>query len=70
MTTREAPVAAVTPLAPDAEHVVPHWRSRVHARRWEIVRWLSPLVVLLAWQAGSAWGLIDPEILPAPQTIA
>ncbi|CAM5740698.1 ABC transporter permease [Mycolicibacterium aubagnense] len=70
MTTREAPVAAVTPVAPDTEPAVPHWRSRVHARRWEIVRWLSPLVVLLFWQAGSAWGLIDPEILPAPQTIA
>ncbi|MUL47252.1 ABC transporter permease [Mycobacterium sp. CBMA293] len=68
MTTREAPLAAAStePAAIQA----PAWRRRVYARRWEIVRWLSPLVVLIAWQAGSAWGLIDPEILPAPQTIA
>ena len=70
MTTRDASVAAA---AVGTEPVVTpsvSWLDRVQAQRWEIVRWLSPLVVLLAWQAGSAWGIIDPAILPAPQTIA
>lgn len=70
MTTREAPVAAAAPGTEPAAVQAVSWRGRVHARRWELVRWLSPLAVLIAWQAGSAWGLIDPEILPAPQTIA
>jgi sulfonate transport system permease protein len=70
MTTREAPVAAAAPGTEPAAVQAVSWRSRVHARRWEIIRWLSPLAVLLLWQAGSAWGLINPEVLPAPQTIA
>ncbi len=73
MTTREAPVAAVAQVAPGTEPAAVQaisWRGRVHARRWEILRWLSPLAILILWQAGSAWGLIDPAILPAPQTIA
>ena len=70
MTTRESPVAAATLPAETIATPPFSWLDRVRARRWEIVRWLSPLVVLIAWQAGSAWGLIDPAILPAPQTIA
>ncbi|MDX1876502.1 ABC transporter permease [Mycolicibacterium sp. 141076] len=70
MTTREAPVAAAAPGTEPAAVQPVSWISRVRARRWEILRWLSPLAVLILWQAGSAWGLIDPEVLPAPQTIA
>lgn len=70
MTTREAPVAAAAPGTEPAAVQAVSWLSRVRARRWEIIRWLSPLAVLILWQAGSAWGLIDPEVLPAPQTIA
>ncbi|WP_020099730.1 ABC transporter permease [Mycobacterium sp. 360MFTsu5.1] len=70
MTTREAPVAAAAPGTEPAAVQAVSWLSRVRARRWEIIRWLSPLAVLFLWQAGSAWGLINPEVLPAPQTIA
>jgi sulfonate transport system permease protein len=70
MTTRDAPVAAAR-LEPE-QVAAPglSWRDRIRTRRWEIVRWLSPLAVLLAWQAASASGLINPDVLPAPQTIA
>ncbi|MGB8406664.1 MAG: ABC transporter permease [Mycobacterium sp.] len=70
MTTRHSSVATT---AIGSEHVAASslsWHQRIRARRWEIVRWLSPLLVVFVWQAGSAWGLIDPDILPAPQTIA
>lgn len=69
MTTRNTLVAAA---ATDANTPVttPSWRERILNRRWEIIRSISPVVVLLIWQAGSAWSLIDPDILPAPSTIA
>lgn len=70
MSTHDSSVAAA-PI--ETEHVAApliSWRDRIRARRWEIVRWSSPLAVLIIWQIGSAWGLIDPDILPAPQTIA
>jgi sulfonate transport system permease protein len=70
MTTR-SPLAAATPLAAgSATAPTPSWHERVRVRCWEILRWLSPLAVLIIWQAGSAWGIIDPDILPAPQKIA
>lgn len=64
--------ATSAPTATDAEHVAAQeisWRQRLRQRQWEVVRWLSLVVVLAAWQAGSALGLIDPDILPAPQII-
>lgn len=70
MTTRDSPVATATLPAESIAAPSFSWLGQLRARRWEIVRWLSPLAVLVAWQAGSAWGLIDPAILPAPQTIA
>lgn len=69
MTTRNTLVAAAATDS-DALESGPSRREWVLERRWEIVRFLSPLAVLLIWQAGSAWGLIDPDILPAPSTIA
>ncbi|WP_255794102.1 ABC transporter permease, partial [Mycobacteroides abscessus] len=69
MTTRNTLVAAAATDS-DAPESGPSRREWVLERRWEIVRFLSPLAVLLIWQAGSAWGLIDPDILPAPSTIA
>ncbi|AGM28748.1 aliphatic sulfonates transmembrane abc transporterprotein [Mycobacteroides abscessus subsp. bolletii 2B-1231] len=69
MTTRNTLVAAAATDS-DAPVSSPSRREWVFERRWEIVRFLSPLAVLLIWQAGSAWGLIDPDILPAPSTIA
>ncbi|SIA42448.1 aliphatic sulfonates transport permease protein ssuC [Mycobacteroides abscessus subsp. bolletii] len=69
MTTRNTLVAAAATDS-DGPESSPSRREWVLERRWEIVRFLSPLAVLLTWQAGSAWGLIDPDILPAPSTIA
>lgn len=43
MTTLEATVAAVAQVAPGTEPAAAQsvsWRSRVDARRWEIIRWL------------------------------
>ncbi|ORA58148.1 ABC transporter permease [Mycobacteroides franklinii] len=69
MTTRNTLVAAAATDS-DASVSRPSRRERIFGRRWEIIRFLSPFTVLLIWQAGSAWGLIDPDILPAPSTIA
>ncbi|MBL3747865.1 ABC transporter permease, partial [Mycobacteroides abscessus subsp. massiliense] len=56
MTTRNTLVAAAATDS-DAPVSSPSRREWVFERRWEIVRFLSPLAVLLIWQAGSAWGL-------------
>ena len=37
--------------------------------RWSILRWSSPLALLLLWQLLSATGLIRGDVLPAPQLI-
>lgn len=68
MTTRDIQVAAASPESARSYEAV-SLRDRVWGRRWEILRWLSPLAVLALWQAGSSWGLIDPEVLPAPSAI-
>lgn len=39
-------------------------------RRWSLLRLASPLVLLLAWQLGSALRLIPEDVLPAPTLIA
>jgi len=69
MTTRDSPATAAIGAGPVVAPTV-SWRRRLHVRRWEILRWLSPLAVLVIWQAGSAAGLIPADVLPAPQTIA
>jgi len=35
-----------------------------------ILPWLVPIVVLLAWQAGSQFGVIQANVLPAPSAVA
>jgi sulfonate transport system permease protein len=35
-----------------------------------ILPWLVPVLVLLAWQAGSQFGLIEANVLPAPSAVA
>ena len=34
-----------------------------------VVPWLIPLLLLLCWQAGSALGLLDTQVLPAPDAV-
>jgi len=70
MTTRDSSVttARVVRAEKSPAPAASLWR-RLRDRRWEIVRWISPVVLLLIWQAGSAAGIIPADILPAPQTI-
>ncbi len=37
--------------------------------RWNILRWSSPLALVVLWQLLSAIGLIPGDVLPAPQLI-
>ena len=37
--------------------------------RWSILRWSSPVALLVLWQLLSAAGLIPGDVLPAPQLI-
>ena len=60
MTVTTAQLAA--PLAPVTR--------RRGQRRWTLVRWASPLVLLALWQLGSALGIIPQDVLPAPSLIA
>ncbi|MBO9710163.1 MAG: ABC transporter permease subunit [Caulobacter sp.] len=38
--------------------------------QWSRARWLSPLVLLALWEAGSRLGVIPPRVLAAPSTVA
>jgi sulfonate transport system permease protein len=55
-------LAAPLATAPDVNH---RWRHR----KWGVIRLASPLVLLAAWQLGSALGLIPHDVLPAPSLI-
>jgi sulfonate transport system permease protein len=39
------------------------------ARRWGIIRLLSPVALVVGWQLLSASGLLSADVLPAPQLI-
>ncbi|MFC6003688.1 ABC transporter permease, partial [Streptomonospora nanhaiensis] len=54
-----APAAPGGPAAP---------APRARRRAWQ--RWLSPLALLVLWQAGTSLGLIPERLLPAPSVIA
>ena len=43
--------------------------GRRNDRKWAVIRWASPLVLLGLWQLGSALGLIPQDVLPAPSLI-
>lgn len=38
-------------------------------RKWDLLRWVSPLLLLALWQLGSAIALIPEDVLPAPSLI-
>lgn len=38
-------------------------------RKWTLIRWASPLVLLALWQLGSALRLVPQDVLPAPSLI-
>jgi len=40
-----------------------------NAHRWSILRWSSPVLLVVLWQLFSASGLIPGDVLPAPQLI-
>jgi sulfonate transport system permease protein len=39
-------------------------------RKWALLRWASPVALVLLWQLGSAVGVIPQDVLPAPSLIA
>jgi sulfonate transport system permease protein len=47
-------------LSNKAAFRLPNWRNQ---------RWISPLVVLLLWEAGSRYGVIPSHVLAAPSTV-
>jgi sulfonate transport system permease protein len=57
-------VTAPTELA--AAPTIP-WRR--NDRKWTVIRWASPVVLLALWQLGSAIGVISQDVLPAPSLI-
>ncbi|WP_239646998.1 ABC transporter permease [Nocardiopsis salina] len=71
LSTRRRPLS---PPAPDS--TVPEGRGPARRRPAGRTdpparhRWISPLALLLTWQAGSAVGLIPERLLPGPSTIA
>ncbi|MEN8654165.1 ABC transporter permease [Streptomyces sp. 21So2-11] len=60
------------PAAPDLEPVTP--RASAGSRRRSVPRWLrrtvGPLTLLALWQVLSATGVLHPDILASPGTIA
>jgi sulfonate transport system permease protein len=44
-------------------------RNAWSARRWSIIRLLSPVALVVGWQLLSATGLLSADVLPAPQLI-
>lgn len=69
-------VSIATALAPavttEAGNTKVAYRSGRWAvqRRWEVLRWASPVLMLALWQLGSAMRLIPEHVLPAPSLIA
>jgi sulfonate transport system permease protein len=55
-----------TPTELAAAPTIPRRRSD---RKWTVIRWASPFVLLALWQLGSAIGLIPQDVLPAPSLI-
>jgi len=58
-----------------AQYPHPPLRSDLSRAAGEVLRnrilpWLVPVLVLLAWQAGSQFGVIQANVLPAPSAVA
>jgi sulfonate transport system permease protein len=45
-------------------------RSRVRSRRWRWQRLVSPLAILVVWEAAARAGLLASDKLPAPSAVA
>ena len=50
--------------------VTPTAKVTSRQRKWGLIRVASPVLLLVAWQVGSALGIIPQETLPAPSLIA
>jgi sulfonate transport system permease protein len=67
---RSGPVRRATPPLP-ASPSIP-FRSKPSVRRRSVPdlrRWISPLALVLLWQAASSWGLLPKERLASPLQI-
>lgn len=63
--TAAAEAPAVTPPGETASDLKPRRRKR----RPNLRRWISPLVILVAWQTASATGVLSPELLAPPTQV-
>ncbi|QLL10271.1 ABC transporter permease [Mycobacterium vicinigordonae] len=45
-------------------------RGRWLSRKWAMLRWVSPLLLVALWQLGSAVNVVPDDVLPAPSLIA
>ncbi|BDB42289.1 MULTISPECIES: ABC transporter permease [Mycobacterium] len=66
MSIATAMVGAPTGLG-DSQRTGP--TGRWARRKWDLLRWVSPLLLLALWQLGSAIALIPEDVLPAPSLI-
>src|SRR6201992_603753 len=53
----------------DASATTPTVGGIWDAHRWSILRWSSPVLLVVLWQLSSATGVIPGDVLPAPQLI-
>ncbi|PEG36145.1 ABC transporter permease [Mycolicibacterium agri] len=56
-------------MTPTELAAAPALPARRSDRKWALIRWASPLVLLAVWQLGSALRLIPQDALPAPSLI-
>jgi sulfonate transport system permease protein len=63
VTSFAEPAAAATVLRASGKDIL-------RQRKWTLIRFASPVVLLALWQLGSAVGAIPQDVLPAPSLIA
>ncbi|MFW0874226.1 ABC transporter permease [Rhodococcoides corynebacterioides] len=66
VTSYAVPTGTVRGTAASEPTRAPSWWQR---RRWTVLRALSPVAILLIWQAASAAGVLSERVLPAPSLI-
>lgn len=69
MTTETASTTTSAAALPSPAATTPKRRPGNPNRIWTIVRWSSPVVILLLWQLAGALRLIPQDVLPAPSLV-
>jgi sulfonate transport system permease protein len=55
--------------APRATHGRRGWTEYARALRWQILPFIVPVLLFSLWLAGSSFGWIAPQVLPAPHLV-